>query len=321
MGKKRSKVTCKQRKAKAAAHHIKILTNKRTIITGNGKGVVSVANDSGRKINCSGQGGEVQGKVGGILSAGQNFTKRGVKLRKVPQQLCWNGRNKTMRQRKSSPSVNVEDNDEKRLYAKELASLREREANSRQQQNQHKSIKNSKIVPCPPTFHAEPITIQEKILDTTIRVGCAMSIGEGQHPLIETQTGTTLLLNSIPLSSSTSHREWWAAPEYDKGSMECTNNPWEVLGTGDSSSDEEDGQDTDYLATYSNSRTTKAASTSLSKAARPLFFAPPTFKFGDENERTTQVITSLKQEVTPPISKLSISDRSQGCNDLIDPDL
>lgn len=316
MGKKRSKVTCKQRKAKAAAHHIKIMTNKRTIITGS-KGVVFVANDRGWTNSCSSPGGELQG-----ISAGQNCATRGVKLRKASQQLCRNERNKTMWQRKSSSSIKGEDNDENRIYSEELASLREREANSRQQQNQQKSIKNNKIVPCPPTFNAEPITIQEKILDTTIRIGCAMSIGEVQHPLIETQTGTALLLNSIPLSSSDSRREWWAPPEYDKGSMECANNnPWAVLGTGDSSSDEEGEQETNYLATDSNSRTTKAASTSLSKAARPLFFAPPIFKFGDENERTTQFITSLKQEVTPPISMLSISDKSQGCNDLIDPDL
>jgi len=307
MGKKRSKVTCKQRKAKAAAHHMKIISTKRTAISTRRQQFNAVSK----------HGDDIQNNMKGSVSKPEKNCTAVGRLKLRPK--FWNRYSKEMQQSKSNNSLKkCTEDDEKRSYSKEMASLREREANLRQQKNVKKNAKLNKIVPYPATFHAEPTNIQEKILDAAVLVRSAMFIGEDSRPFTaEAQNGSTSLSNTVPVNISGNLREWWAAPETKKSSAACIRNPWAVLGTGDSSSDEEDDHANNYLSMDNNVGITKARSVPLSKSvARPLLFAPPTLKFG-----TSEISSALSQEVNPPISMLSISEKSHYCNSDIDPDL
>ncbi len=306
MGKKRSKVTCKQRKAKAAAHHMKIVSNKRIATSARRQQLQAIPKLGDENPN-NRQGSvatpEKKGTVGGRLKLRPKF---------------WNGHSKQTQQRKSNSTNTENEDDEKRFYSKEVASLREREANLRQQQINKKHAKMNKIVPYPATFHSEATSIHGKILDAAVLVRSSMFIGDVPNPFTaEAQHVSTSVSNTDPLNNSRNHPEWWAAPQTKKSSVECVQNPWAVLGTGDSSSDEEDDNDNNFLSMGSNVRVNKSTSSSLSKSvARPLLFAPPTLKFGG-----SEISSVLTQDFTPPISMLSINEKSQDRNTDIDPDL
>jgi hypothetical protein len=306
MGTKRSKVTCKQRKAKAAAHHMKIISTKRTAISTRRQQLNAVSK----------HGDDIQNDKKGSVSKPEKKCTTVGRLKLRPK--FWNGCSKETQQSKSNSLKKCNEDDEKRSYSKEIASLREREANSRQQQNNKKNARLNKIVPYPATFHAEPTNIQEKILDAAVLVRSAMFIGEVSRPFTaEAENGSTSLSNTNPVNISGNLREWWAAPETKNSSAECVRNPWAVLGTGDSSSDEEDDHANNYSSMDNNPGIIKARSLPLSKSvARPLIFAPSTLKFG-----SFEISSALSQEVNPPISMLSISEKSHYCNTDIDPDL
>lgn len=306
MGKKRSKVTCKQRKAKAAAHHLKIVSTKRIATSARRQQFQAIAK----------HGDEMPNNRTGSVATSEKKSTIGGRLKLRPK--FWNGYSTQTQQRKSNSLNTGNEDDEKRFYSKEVASLREREANLRQQQINKKNAKMNKIVPFPATFHSEATNIQEKILDAAVLVRSSMFIGEVLNPFTaEAQHGSTSLSNTDPVNSIRNHPEWWAAPQTKKSSAECVHNPWAVLGTGDSSSDEEDDNSKIFLSMGSNVRITKSTPSSLSKSvARPLLFAPPTLKFG-----SSDISSALTQEFTPPISMLSINEISHDCNNDIDPDL
>mmetsp|Transcript_10943 Transcript_10943/g.15757 ORF Transcript_10943/g.15757 Transcript_10943/m.15757 type:complete len:295 (-) Transcript_10943:696-1580(-) len=294
MGKKRSKTTCKQRKAKAAAHHVKITVAKRTntaIISSSTFGEKNHGSIDKKTVPIQTQGGLVA----------RRRTKPSQGGKRTPQ--SWMDKKKE----KIITSLSKGD-DEQRSFSRELASLRERVGATKQRQE-----RCNKIVLEPAVLKLEPVTLQEKILDAALRVGKAMSFGEAdQHNSNN---------NDNSLSAVDSHygdpQQWWAKTEKTV-EIKRANNPWSVLGTGDSSSDE-DEHSSAVQSNATNGIHTAFPSQSTS-SARPILFAPPTFQFKSafENSSLAPDEASLRQ-ASSAIATLSVCERSHVFD--IDPDL
>lgn len=198
--------------------------------------------------------------------------------------------------------------DEQRSFSRELASLRERVGATKQRLK-----RCNKIVLQPAVLKLEPVTLQEKILDAAQRVGKAMSFGEAIQHNSNNNDNSLIALDS----SYGDPQQWWAKPEKTVGVN--ANNPWSVLGTGDSSDEEEEHSS----AVHSNVRTNgihTAFPSQSTSSARPILFAPPTFQFKSsfENSSLAPEEASLRQ-ASSAIATLSVCERSHVFD--IDPDL